>query len=138
MNSFASTVKNMGYVESDSFQSISTVISSVPHPTMRIFSNQSNKIGVIVSDFVPPTETERPLGRSILSWARNKSVALIVTNAVSSEGTLQSDLGAVSSTQNVRRRIEHSGIDLIDNPSLLGLPAILINEGSWTNTDVLH
>jgi len=128
----------VAYVESDSFPSIATIIEAVPHPPMRIYSNHASKIGVIKSDFVPSDDVEKPLGRSLLSWARNKAVGMILTSVLASPvDPIESDLGAISTTSNARRRVEHSKIDPVGRLTVEGLPAALLNEASWTNFDVI-
>jgi predicted ATP-grasp superfamily ATP-dependent carboligase len=125
------------YVECDSFPTICTVIDSSPHPPMRIYSNPSSKISLVLSDFVPSSEVEKPLGRSILTWAKSKSMVMVVTTVIGQDNLMEGDLAAIGSTYNCKRRIEYSRIEPIEQLRLSGVPAVLLNEGSWTGFDVI-
>lgn len=125
------------YVECDSFPTFSTVIDNSPHPPMRIYSNPASKIGLILSDFVPAPEVEKPLGRSILTWAKSKSIGMVVTSVIGRDDLIEGDLAAIGSTSNCKRRIEYSRIEQVEHLRLTGIPAVLLNEGSWTGFDVI-
>lgn len=125
------------YVECDSFPTLSTVIDSSPHPPMRIYANPASKLGLILSDFVPASEVEKPLGRSILTWAKSKSIAMVVTSVIGQDNIMECDMAAIGSTSNCKRRIEYSKIEQVEHLQLSGIPAVLLNEGSWTGFDVI-
>jgi uncharacterized protein len=130
-------MEQIAVIESDSFPVISTVYKSKPHFPMRVYANQSSKISVIISDFTPNQVVTRSLGKSLISWAKNKSIALIITSYQVPTHELRSDVGAACSTTNARLRVEQSRIDQIDFVRLAGLPAVLLNEGNWMGMDVI-
>jgi predicted ATP-grasp superfamily ATP-dependent carboligase len=130
-------MEQIAVLECDLFPSISVIADGKPNFPMRVYANQSSKIAVIVSDFVPNPVSERSLGKAIISWAKSKSVALIVTSYQVAPHEIGIDIGAACSTNTARLRLEQSRIDRLDSVRIAGLPAILLNEGNWLNMDVI-
>jgi predicted ATP-grasp superfamily ATP-dependent carboligase len=130
-------MEQIAILESDQFPSICTIVDGKPSFPMRVYSNQSSKLAVIVSDFIPGASIEKSLGKSIVSWAKSKSIALILTFYQVSPPEIGIDLGAACSTKTAKMRLEQSRIDLVNSVRITGLPAVLLNEGNWLNMDVI-
>jgi uncharacterized protein len=127
----------IGVIDSDEFPPVGTVINSKPNFPMRIYADTESKIAVISSDFGPSEHVLRPLGRSILAWARRQAFSLIITTCWSGPSELGGDIAGAYSTENARLRLEQSRISYVGRAQVFGLPAILLNEGSWGNMDVI-
>jgi predicted ATP-grasp superfamily ATP-dependent carboligase len=124
-------------VESDSFPAISSIIQSAPNFPMRIYANMHVKVAVIMSDFIPDKDVLKPLARSLLGWAQSRSIAFVITSCAVKSEDMFDDLGVVCSTPNAKLRASFSRMDLLDNITVSGLPAVLLNEGSWNNAEVI-
>ena len=130
-------MEQIAIIDSEVFPCVSSIIERKPHFPMRVYANQSSKTAVIVSDFVPGPVCERSLGKSIINWAKSKSISLVITSFQISSYAMPVDIGAACSTQSAQIRLEQSRIDQVNNVRLTGLPAILLNEGYWLNMDVI-
>ncbi|MGI0090915.1 MAG: PAC2 family protein [Nitrososphaerales archaeon] len=130
-------MEHIAVIESEVFPAISTIINHQPNFPMRVYANQSTKIACLVSDFIPIQAAEKPLGKALVNWAKSKSIALIITSFQVSAHQIEVDTAGACSTNNARLRLEQSRIDRLESLRITGLPAALLNEGNWTNVDVI-
>src|SRR5579875_76046 len=124
-------------VESDPFPPVSIIQNSKPSFPMQVFANMTSKVAVVISSFTPSGEVVKPLARSLLAWAHNKSIAFTISCSVVHPTAIQSDICAAWSTSNAEIRVEQSRIDRVESVELTGVPAVILNEGSWNNQDVI-
>lgn len=125
-------------VESDPFPAVSVLKDARPCFPMQIYANLPSKVAVVVSNFTPQGEVVKPLARSLLAWAHNKSIAFTISSFGVRPEFIKGDICAAWSTANARARVEQSRIDrAADFMELTGLPAVMLNEASWNNQDVV-
>jgi uncharacterized protein len=130
-------------MDSPSFPALSVIRNSVPNFPARVYANEELKIGIFVSELNLDPSLYRPVAATMLQWAADSGCKLVISAAGipydNSEENTQADqkVFAVGSTKEALKRAADAGITSLDNGSIAGIPAILLNEGKWSNIDVI-
>ncbi len=132
-----SQFKLAGIIDSDVFPPISLIKDGKPNYPTRIFVNDELKVAAFVSHLAIEPSLHRGIAKKMLRWAKNQKISLIVSSVSvkSSEGN--EEIMAVGSTESATSKIKESGIKMLEHGTIPGIPGMLLNEGSWTQQDVI-
>ncbi|MDE1861761.1 MAG: proteasome assembly chaperone family protein [Thaumarchaeota archaeon] len=127
----------MGVLDSELFPPISIIRDEVPGFPARIFVNKQLKVAVFSSYLTPHESLHREVARVMLEWATEHKCSLIVSSsAVKTEEEKPFVIG-VATTAEARKKLSDAEIPILKNGTVPGIPGILLNEGSITNTNVI-
>jgi len=127
-------------LDSEYFPPISMVYACKPKFPARIYAISSPKLAVFISEFSPYPFLNRSLGKTLFNWAKDHQCSLIVTSVglpIEGEDRGEMTLLAVGSTENARSRIDKAGLNQLEIGMIAGIPGTLLNEGRWSNFDVI-
>ncbi|HEY8139869.1 MAG TPA: PAC2 family protein [Nitrososphaera sp.] len=130
-------------MDSPSFPALSVIRNSAPHFPARVYANEELKIGIFVSELNLDPSLYRPVADTMLKWAADAGCKLVISAAgIPYDNPEDNTKGeqkvfAVGSTKEALKRAADAGISSLDNGSIAGIPAILLNEGKWRNIDVI-
>lgn len=125
-----------------SFPPISMVYDTRPKFPARIYASEEFKLVVFLAEFTPHPSLDRDLAKTILSWAREHYCSLIVSpvgvpNNEGSGALFGSGPLGVGSTDRTRAKMSNIGIEQLQLGIVGGISGILLNEGRWSNFDVI-
>lgn len=126
-----------GIIDSDNFPPISIVKNSMPNYPTRIFVNTGLKIAVFSSYLTLHESLHRSVARTMLWWAKKHKISMIISSAgVKSPNSHEEAIVAAASTENVRKKLEEAGLNILHDGTIPGIPGVLLNEGMMQNQDV--
>jgi len=127
----------VGVIDSDIFPPISVVKDGKPNYPSRIFVNKDLKVGIFLSYLTLDQSLHRVAAKTMLKWAKKHKIGLIVSSvAVKSQKGSEEVMG-IGNTDSARAKIKEAGLKILENGTIPGIPAILLNEGSMTDQDVI-
>jgi len=127
----------VGIIDSDIFPPISVVKDGKPNYPSRIFVNKDLKVGIFLSYLTLDQSLHRVAAKTMLKWAKKHKIGLIVSSvAVKSQKGSEEVMG-IGNTDSARAKIKEAGLKILENGTIPGIPAILLNEGSMTDQDVI-
>ena len=127
----------VGIIDSDIFPPISIIKDGKPNYPARIFVNEDLKVGIFLSYLTLDQSLHRVAAKTMLKWAKKHKIGLIVSSvAVKSQKGSEEVLG-IGNTDSARAKIKEAGLKVLENGTIPGIPAILLNEGSMTDQDVI-
>ncbi len=127
----------VGVMDSDSFPPISIIKDGVPNYPSRIFANEDLKVGVFLSYLTLDRMLHRTAAKTMLNWAKKHKIGVIVSSvAIKSPDGTEEVIG-IGSTDSARAKIREAGLKVLEHGTIPGIPAMLLNEGSMTNQDVI-
>ena len=130
-------------LDSPLFAPLSVIRNSVPNFPARIYVNEETKLGIFVSELNLDASLYRPVANTMLDWAATNGCELIISSAgipydgADSDGDSEHEVYATASTKHAMKRFESAGIKRLANGSVGGIPAVLLNEGSWRGFGVI-
>jgi len=130
-------------IDSPAFPPLSIVRNAMPNCPARVYANEELKLAMFVSELNLDASLFRPAANLMLEWALHSNCDLIVSAAglPYEEGeaadALSPQVYAVGSTLHALRKAAEAGISPALSGTVSGIPAILLNEGSWRNYDVI-
>jgi uncharacterized protein len=128
-------------LDSDKFQSLSTIYRSTPHFPARIYANEELKLAIFISELTLKEPVLKQVGRTILKWTQAHKCSLLLSAAgipvEDSEKSAEINLIAVGSTPNALKKIQSAGIRTLEHGAVTGIPSLLLNEGRLANLDVI-
>jgi len=130
-------------VDSPAFPPLSIIRSAMPNFPARVYANEELNLAMFVSELNLDHSMFRPAARLMLEWALNSNCDLVVSAAgipyEEGEATDASrpSVYAVGSTPQALKIAAEAGIPPALSGSVTGIPAILLNEGSWRNYNVI-
>jgi uncharacterized protein len=133
----------VGIIDSPVFPPLSVIRNAMPTFPARVYANEELRLGMFVSELHLNPLMFRSVARLMLEWALNSNCDLIVSAAglPYEEGmaadTSKPEVYAVGSTTAALKIAAEAGIPPMINGSVSGIPAILLNEGSWRNYNVI-
>lgn len=128
-------------VDSPAFPPLSIIQSAMPNFPARVYANEELHLAMFVSELNLDRSMFRPVANLMLDWATSSNCDLIVSAAgvlhdvTASAAT--NGVYAVGSTPHALSKATEAGIPHALSGSVTGIPAILLNEGSWRNYDVI-
>ena len=127
----------VGIIDSDIFPPISVIKDGKPNYPSRIFVNKDLKVGIFLSYLTLDQSLHRVAAKTMLKWAKKHKIGLIVSSvAVKSQKGSEEVMG-IGNTDSARAKIKEAGLKVLENGTIPGIPAILLNEGSMTDQDVI-
>ena len=129
-------------LDSEKFPPVSMIFDGKPKFPARIYGGMDPRIAVFVAEFTPPPALDRPLAKKMLAWAIEQKASMIITSVtlpfLEDEGIrTDSPVLGVGSTQRAREMLAKAGIGVFDIGMITGAPAVLLNEGRWSDFDVI-
>jgi uncharacterized protein len=117
-------------------------------PAFRIYStqqkcgpdNECDQLTVLLSEFMPKIEAIEPLAKSVLSWAEEKNVGLIVSlEGLNSPVPLVGDpaVYGVGTTPRTEELIKKFKLEPLKDGMVSGLPGVLLYLAAMQGRDVL-
>ena len=122
-------------IDSDYFPPISIIKNGAPNYPTRIFVNNDLKAAIFSSYIVLDASLHRNIARMMLNWANEKKCSTIISSI-----TIRSDsqeIMGVASTGNARGKLVDSGIKIVENAAIPGIPGVLLNEGMLNAQNVI-
>ena len=124
-----------GIIDSDYFPPISIIKNGAPNYPTRIFVNNDIRAAIFSSYIVLDASLHRNVARMMLNWANKKKCSTIISSI-----TIRSDskeIMGVASTGNARGNLVDSGIKIVENAAIPGIPGVLLNEGMMNAQNVI-
>ena len=126
-----------GIVDSDRFPPISVIKEGRPNYPTRIFVNDDLKVSIFLSYLTIDESLHRSVAKTMLNWAKKQKIQLIVSSVAVKSLNGVDDMMAVGNTESARKKLKESGLQVLQNGTIPGIPGMLLNEGSITNQDVI-
>ena len=131
----ASNFQLAATIDSDNFPPISIIKNGAPNYPTRIFVNNDLKTAIFSSYIVLDVSLHRNIARMMLNWASEKKCSTIISS-VSIRSDSQEIMG-VASTGDARGKLVDSGIKIVENAAIPGIPGVLLNEGMVNAQNVI-
>ena len=122
-------------VDSDYFPPISIIKNGAPNYPTRIFVNNDLKTAIFSSHIILDVSLHRNVARKILNWADEKKCSTIISSATIK--TDSKEIMGVASTGIARGKLVDSGIKIVENAAIPGIPGVLLNEGMMNAQNVI-
>ena len=122
-------------IDSDYFPPISIIKNGAPNYPTRIFVNNDLKAAIFSSYIVLDVSLHRNVARMMLNWASEKKCSTIISSI-----TIRSDsqeIMGIASTGDARGKLVDSGIKIVENAAIPGIPGVLLNEGMTNAQNVI-
>ncbi len=132
-----SQFKQVGIVDSDSFPPISLIRNGDPSYPTRIFVNNDLKVGIFSSYLTIQESLHRTIAKTMLNWARDHKISLIVSSVAVKSPNLKEGTLAAASTDGAKKQIQEAGINILERGTIPGIPGCLLNEGMIRGQDVV-
>ncbi len=127
----------VGVIDSDIFPPISVVKDGKPNYPSRIFVNEDLKVGIFLSYLTLDQSLHRTVAKTMLKWAKKHKIGLIVSSVAVKSQKGNEEVMGIGNTDSARAKIKEAGLKVLENGTIPGIPAILLNEGSMTDQDVI-
>jgi uncharacterized protein len=129
-------------IDSPYFPPISMVYDSKPKFPARIYASDGLKLAVFLAEFTPHPSLSRDIAKTILTWAREHYCSLIVSPVgipieEEPDASAEPESLGVGSTDRARQRLSKSGVEQLKIGIIGGISGILLNEGRWSNFDII-
>ncbi|MFB5612700.1 MAG: proteasome assembly chaperone family protein, partial [Nitrosarchaeum sp.] len=126
-----------GVISSDSFPPISVVKEGKPNYPTRVFVNDDLKVSIFLSYLTIHESLHRVIAKTMLKWAKKQKIELVVSSVSVKSLAGIDGMVAVGNTDSAREKLKKSGLKVLQNGTIPGIPGMLLNEGSITNQDVI-
>lgn len=138
----AKELDQIACLDSEYFPPASMIFAGKPKFPARIYAGTDPKIAVFVAEFTPPPVLDSPLAKKMISWAIEQKASMIITSVtlpfLEEEGIrTDAPVLGVASTQRAREMLAKAGIGSFEIGMITGAPGVLLNEGRWSNFDVI-
>ena len=116
-----------------------------PNFPARIYANENLKLAFLISELNLDQSMYYCVSKTILQWAKKNECGLVISaagmpteisNSSAGKSKIQ-EIYAVASPKKAQERLEKVEIVRLSSGSITGIPALLLNEGSWMNFDVI-
>ncbi len=140
------TTELVAVLDSPGFPSLSIIQNGTPNFPARIYANEELKLAIFVSELNFDQSMYRPIAKTILRWAIEKECELVISAAgLPDDETQEEDdtkttepvVYATASTKKAVQKFTRAGIEQLSSGSVTGIPALLLNEGTWLKKDVI-
>jgi len=126
-----------GVIDSDIFPPISIIKDGKPNYPSRIFVNEDLKVGIFLSYLTLDQSLHRTVAKTMLKWAKKHKIGLIVSSVAVKSQKGNEEVMGIGNTDSARAKIKEAGLKVLEHGTIPGIPAILLNEGSMTDQDVI-
>jgi uncharacterized protein len=120
--------EHIGYVNSEDFPPMASIHKGRPIFPARIYVNKKNKICMLFSEFVIPSNTVYEISEAILRWAKQKKMKMIISLAgmTSAVAETEPQVYGIASTDGVAKELEKANVKLITEGVTTGVSGILM------------
>jgi len=126
-----------GIIDSNEFPPVSLIKNGKPNFPAGIFVNDNLRVAAFLSHIALEEQFHKGIAKKMIAWAKNKKISLIVSSIpIKSDGN-DGEIIAAGSTEKARKKIQESGIKILQHGTIPGIPGILLNEGSLVQQDVI-
>ncbi len=132
-----SQFKLAGIIDSDIFPPISLIKDGKPNYPTRIFVNDELKVAAFLSHLALEESLHRNVAKKMITWAKEKKISLIISSVSVKSSGKNEEVMAVGSTENATKKLKDAGLKVLEFGTILGIPGMLLNEGSVTQQDVI-
>lgn len=126
-----------GVLDSDLFPPMSIVKNGVPTFPSTIFVNSELKVAVFSSYLSPHESLHRGIAKTMLEWSIKHKCSLIVSSSAIKTEDQGSFVIGVGNTPEAKKKLKDADIPTLSNGTVPGIPGILLNEGTLSNTNVI-
>jgi uncharacterized protein len=126
-----------GVIDCDLFPPLSIIKDGLPNFPARIFVNNNLKVAIFSSYLTPHESLHRQVAKTMLNWANKHKCAYIVSSSAIRSDEQESFIIGVGNTKEAKMKLTDAGIPLLSNGTIPGIPGILLNEGTLSNTNVI-
>ncbi len=140
-------LRQIAVVDSDHFPTVSTIKGGVPHSPVRVYGGEFNdgkRMVVFVSEFQPPPHVLKLLGITMMDWVEDHKCRMVISpegiSAKQSQrlpGEQPKEVLGVASTPEAREMLASNNVPIFEGGIIVGLSAILLNEGVNRSFDVI-
>ena len=127
----------VGVLDSDLFPPLSIIKNGVPNFPTRIFANNDLKVAIFSSYLTPHESLHRQVAKTMLDWANKHKCSYIVSSSAIRSEEQDSFIVGVGSTNEAKKKLTDAEIPLLSNGTIPGIPGILLNEGTLSDTNVI-
>jgi len=129
-------------LDSDQFPSISMIYNFKPKFPARIYASEEYKIVIFLSEFRISPNLYRPLAKTIFYCTKKQNCSLIISPVEwsiesFSIGKLEPFVQGIGSTDRARERLASNEVQQLEFGAIPGISGLLLNEGRWSNFDVI-
>ena len=131
-------------IESSFFSQLSVIRNSVPYFPVRIYANEELKTSIFMSEISIDPSLYFLIGNTMLNWAIENECNLIISssNIVNPQqakdvNSTEYSIAGIGNTAQARDRLIDSKISLLKNGTIGGIPAVLLNQSSQLDIDVI-
>ena len=124
-------------LDSDLFPPLSIIKNGVPNFPTRIFANNNLKVAIFSSYLTPHESLHRQVAKTMLDWANKHKCSYIVSSSAIRSEEQDSFIVGVGSTNEAKKKLTDAEIPLLSNGTIPGIPGILLNEGTLSDTNVI-
>lgn len=131
-------------IESSYFSQLSVIRNSVPYFPVRIYANEELKTSIFISEISIDPSLYFLIGNTMLNWAVDNECDLIISssNIVNPQqakdvNSTEYSIAGIGNTAQARNRLKDSRITLLKNGTIGGIPAVLLNQSSQLDIDVI-
>jgi uncharacterized protein len=131
-------------IESSYFSQLSVIRNSVPYFPVRIYANEELKTSIFISEISIDPSLYFLIGNTMLNWAIDNECNLIISssNIVNPQqakdvNSTEYSIAGIGNTAQARNRLNDSKISLLKNGTIGGIPAVLLNQSSQLDIDVI-
>ena len=131
-------------IESSYFSQLSVIRNSVPYFPVRIYANEELKTSIFISEISIDPSLYFLIGNTMLNWAIDNESNLIISssNIVNPQqakdvNSTEYSMAGIGNTAQARNRLNDSKISLLKNGTIGGIPAVLLNQSSQLDIDVI-
>ena len=131
-------------IESSYFSQLSVIRNSVPYFPVRIYANEELKTSIFISEISIDPSIYFLIGNTMLNWAMDNECDLIISssNIVNPQqakdvNSTEYSIAGIGNTAQARNRLNDSKISLLKNGTIGGIPAVLLNQSSQLDIDVI-
>ena len=132
-------------IESSYFSQLSVIRNSVPYFPVRIYANEELKTSIFISEISIDPSLYFLIGNTMLNWATDNECDLVISSsnivnpqqAKDVNSTDEYSIAGIGNTAQARNRLSDSKISLLKNGTIGGIPAVLLNQSSQLDIDVI-
>lgn len=132
-------------IESSYFSQLSVIRNSVPYFPVRIYANEELKTSIFISEISIDPSLYFLIGNTMLNWAMDNECDLVISSsnivnpqqAKDVNSTDEYSIAGIGNTAQARNRLSDSKISLLKNGTIGGIPAVLLNQSSQLDIDVI-
>ena len=131
-------------IESSYFSQLSVIRNSVPYFPVRIYANEELKTSIFISEISIDPSLYFLIGNTMLNWATDNECDLVISssNIVNPQqakdvNSTEYSIAGIGNTAQARNRLSDSKISLLKNGTIGGIPAVLLNQSSQLDIDVI-